>query len=62
MDPVIQKETINMMTTLSNESLLNLEGTKMFLRDFYQINGFEFDEIDYELDIDIDKLSNLKPE
>jgi len=62
MDPVIQKETIEMMTTLSNEELLNLNGTKMFLRDFYQINGFEFDEINYELDVDIDSISELKPE
>jgi enoyl-[acyl-carrier protein] reductase / trans-2-enoyl-CoA reductase (NAD+) len=62
MDPTIQKETIQMMTTLSNDELLQLNGTKMFLRDFYQINGFDFEEINYELDVDIDLLSELKPE
>jgi len=61
MDPVIQEETIKMMTSLSNDELLNLKGTKMFLRDFYQINGFEFDEIDYELEVDIDQLAILQP-
>ncbi|TNF08265.1 MAG: trans-2-enoyl-CoA reductase family protein [Bacillota bacterium] len=60
MDPEIQKETIHMMTTLSNEEILALDGTKMFLRDFYQINGFEFDEIDYEKDVDIQTLSELR--
>jgi len=62
MDPSIQEETIHMMTTLNNDELLQLNGTKMFLKDFYQINGFEFDEIDYNQDIDIEKLSKLKPE
>jgi enoyl-[acyl-carrier protein] reductase/trans-2-enoyl-CoA reductase (NAD+) len=62
MDPIIQTETIKMMTTLSNDELLTLNGTKMFLRDFYQINGFEFDEIDYTKDVDIDTLSKLQPE
>jgi enoyl-[acyl-carrier protein] reductase/trans-2-enoyl-CoA reductase (NAD+) len=61
MDPKIQKETIHMMTTLSNEDILKLNGTKMFLRDFYQINGFEFDEIDYNQDVDIQALSELRP-
>jgi enoyl-[acyl-carrier protein] reductase/trans-2-enoyl-CoA reductase (NAD+) len=62
MDPAIQKETIHMMTTLSNDEILELEGTKMFLRDFYQINGFEFDNIDYNEEVDIQSLSELKPE
>ena len=62
MAPHIQEETIHLMTSLSNEDVLELPGTKMFLRDFYQINGFHFDEINYENDVPLDELSNLRPE
>ncbi|MDO9629050.1 MAG: enoyl-[acyl-carrier-protein] reductase FabV [Acholeplasmataceae bacterium] len=62
MDEKIQYETVHMMHTISNEDLLNLKGTKMFLKDIYQINGFEFDNINYEEDVDIDALSELHPE
>ena len=61
MDEHIQEETIDMMMRLSNEELLQLNGTKIFLRDFYQINGFEFDSIDYTKEVDIDILSELQP-
>lgn len=61
MDEHIQKETIDMMMRLSNEELLQLNGTKIFLRDFYQINGFEFDSIDYTQEVDIESLSELQP-
>lgn len=61
MDEHIQKETIDMMMRLSNEELLQLNGTKIFLRDFYQINGFEFDSIDYTQEVNIESLSELQP-
>lgn len=61
MDPKIQEETIRLMTTSTNEELLSLEGTHMFLREFYQINGFEFEEINYEEDVPLDHLSQLIP-
>ncbi|MCF7926585.1 MAG: enoyl-[acyl-carrier-protein] reductase FabV [Candidatus Izimaplasma sp.] len=47
MDSLIQKETTNLMTNLSDSALLSLKGTKDFLTTFYQINGFRFDEINY---------------
>ena len=50
-----------MMTTLSNDELLKLHGTKIFLRDFYQINGFEFDSIDYSKDVDLKTLAKQLP-
>jgi enoyl-[acyl-carrier protein] reductase / trans-2-enoyl-CoA reductase (NAD+) len=61
MDEVIQKEAISMMHNLSDEEVLHLMGTKLFLRDFYQINGFDFDEINYEEEVDLESLSKLKP-
>ena len=61
MESHIQKETVEMMTTLSNDELLQLHGTKIFLRDFYQINGFEFDSIDYSKDVDLKTLAKQLP-
>ena len=61
MEEDVQKETVHMMETISNEDLLKLNGTKLFLRDIYQINGFEFENIDYEEEVDIDALSELEP-
>jgi enoyl-[acyl-carrier protein] reductase/trans-2-enoyl-CoA reductase (NAD+) len=61
MESHIQEETIGMMNRLTNDELLQLNGTKMFLRDFYQINGFEFDSIDYSKEVDIETLSKIQP-
>jgi enoyl-[acyl-carrier protein] reductase / trans-2-enoyl-CoA reductase (NAD+) len=61
MESHIQEETIGMMNRLTNDELLKLNGTKMFLRDFYQINGFEFDSIDYSKEVDIETLSKIQP-
>ena len=61
MDPEIQKETIFMMEHLSEEELFKLEGTKVFIREFNQIHGFGYDEIDYEKDTDLETLSELQP-
>ncbi|MDY0074475.1 MAG: enoyl-ACP reductase FabV [Acholeplasmataceae bacterium] len=58
----IQKETIHMMQTLSDQELFELKGTKMFIKEFHQIHGFEYDSIDYTKDIDLDQLATLLPE
>ena len=58
----IQKETIHMMETLSDEELFKLEGTKNFIKEFHQIHGFECDNINYEEDTDVEKLSEIVPE
>jgi enoyl-[acyl-carrier protein] reductase/trans-2-enoyl-CoA reductase (NAD+) len=59
MEPKIQEETIRMMTTLSDFEIQKLKGTQVFLRDFYQMNGFLFDSIDYQEEVDLDQLSLL---
>lgn len=62
MDPDIQKEAISLMTTVSDDDLLKLKGTKQFLKDCYQMNGFEFDNVDYDVDIDLDELATFELE
>ena len=63
MDETIQAETDQLMNSLSDEDIMNLPGTKTFLQEFYQINGFEIDGIDYDLDVDIDQyIATYVPE
>lgn len=61
MDPKIQEETIQMMTSLSDQEIPKLNGAKTFLKDFYQMNGFLFDSIDYDEEVDLESLSLLQP-
>lgn len=56
MDNTIQEKTLALMHNLDFKTFFELEGTKVFLRDLYQLNGFGFDEIDYDEDIDITSL------
>lgn len=56
MDSNIQKQTINLMKSLTNEEILNLDGTKEFINEFYQINGFRIKGIDYTKDVELETL------
>ena len=62
MRPQIQDKTSEMMEGISEEALLELDGTKMFFNEFYEMNGFGFEEIDYDEPVDMEALSQLKPE
>ncbi len=62
MDFAIQNETSRLMKNITEEKLFGLEGTQMVLRDFYRMNGFAFEEIDYDKPVDMETLSKLKPE
>lgn len=59
MDEHIQKETIHFMTTLNDEALFSLGGTKEFIQEFYHIHGFRYDNIDYDKEVNLDDLSYL---
>jgi enoyl-[acyl-carrier protein] reductase/trans-2-enoyl-CoA reductase (NAD+) len=52
----IQEETQKLMNSLDDEAILKLNGTKEFLKEFYQINGFDMDGVDYEKDVNLEKL------
>ncbi len=58
----IQKETMNLMTTLSDAKLLQLNGTHDFYKTFYAIHGFGLPNVDYDQDIDLDAYAKMKPE
>jgi enoyl-[acyl-carrier protein] reductase/trans-2-enoyl-CoA reductase (NAD+) len=53
---LIQDEAIDLMYSLSLEEVLNLKGGKLFLKEYYQLNGFNVDGVDYNADIDLESL------
>jgi enoyl-[acyl-carrier protein] reductase / trans-2-enoyl-CoA reductase (NAD+) len=59
----IQDETQKLMNSLDDQAILDLNGTKEFLKEFYQINGFDMDDVDYEDDVNLDELiQTYKPD
>jgi enoyl-[acyl-carrier protein] reductase / trans-2-enoyl-CoA reductase (NAD+) len=56
MDPRVQKETNLLMSSFDDQDVLNLKGAKLFIKEFFNINGFNVDGINYDEDVDIEKL------
>jgi len=54
-----QSNTVQLMEDLSDDDFLKLHGTKIMLKDFYQMNGFDFDSIDYDQDVDMSYYETL---
>jgi enoyl-[acyl-carrier protein] reductase/trans-2-enoyl-CoA reductase (NAD+) len=44
------------MDTIKGEEIFNLNGTKAFIREFYNINGFNVPGVDEEQDVNIETL------
>jgi enoyl-[acyl-carrier protein] reductase/trans-2-enoyl-CoA reductase (NAD+) len=56
MDDKIQEETLDLMKGRSDQEILASAGAKEFLQSFYEINGFQVQGIDYNDDVDTEKL------
>lgn len=54
LDPAIQKEVFDRMNHLDETSIFEMSGTKRFLVDFYKMNGFGYDDIDYDADVPLE--------
>lgn len=52
----LQDQINELMQQDLGQTFLDLAGTKLFLKEFYQINGFDVEGIDPELDIDLESL------
>ncbi|MFA5471917.1 MAG: enoyl-ACP reductase FabV [Acholeplasmataceae bacterium] len=59
MDQKVQEETNRLMSSFDNQDVFLLKGTKMFINEFYNINGFKVEGINYDEEVDIDELINL---
>ena len=58
LDPKVQEEVKRFMDTITGDEIFNLKGTKAFIKEFYNINGFEVDGVDEDQDVDIESLLN----
>lgn len=61
MDEDIQTKTAAKMKNINEKDLFDMEGTKQFLKDFYQIHGFQHPNINYETSVDLESLEKLEP-
>lgn len=61
MSESVQEETIKLMETISDEALLNLKGTQIFLKEFYEIHGFDYEKRNQEIDVDFEALGEKQP-
>ena len=57
MDDKIQELALGVMHNIKDEDILEYAGTKKFLKEFYQINGFNIDGINYDEDVDLEELT-----
>jgi enoyl-[acyl-carrier protein] reductase/trans-2-enoyl-CoA reductase (NAD+) len=55
----IQSEIDALTKAHPGQAIFNLQGTKDFIKEFYQINGFKIDGVDYEKDLDLASFATL---
>lgn len=56
MDEQTQKETVKFLNKYQDDSIFDLDGTNLFIKECYQINGFEHPEVSYEAEVDLEQL------
>jgi enoyl-[acyl-carrier protein] reductase/trans-2-enoyl-CoA reductase (NAD+) len=59
MEPDVQAEVAALMKTVNNDNVREQTDIEGFVEDFLKINGFCFDTVDYEADVDLDELANM---
>ena len=55
----IQQETLKLMEVYDNEKLFSLNGTQMFISEFYQIHGFGIAGVNENEDVNLDTLNRI---
>lgn len=50
----VQEEVCNIWDRITTENITNLTNIKEFRKDFFRLFGFEYDDIDYEKDTNVD--------
>lgn len=59
MDAAVQAEVEQGMATISDDNLFDVSDFQGFLDEFLELNGFGFDNIDYDVPVDIEALEKL---
>ena len=61
MRPDVQSEVEALWDQITPENFKELSDYAGAREEFMQLNGFDFDNVDYDADIDLDELAKLKP-
>lgn len=56
----LQEKVKEILAKINNDNLHELSDVKGFVSDFMKINGFDFDSVDYEQDVDMEALSEIE--
>lgn len=59
-DEVLQEKGKEILNKINNGNLHELSDVKGFIDDFMKINGFNFDTVDYEEDVDMEALNEIE--
>lgn len=59
MIPEVQAKVEKIMDSITSKTLMSESDFKGFLQEFSQLNGFGFDKVNYDEDIDLDEISSL---
>jgi len=57
----VQKDVMDIYKNITTENFKELTDFARYKRDFMQLNGFEIDGVDYEADIDLEAMAELRP-
>ncbi len=61
LDPEVQKEVSALMEQITPENFREIGDYEGYKRDFMQLNGFDFDGVDYDAPINFEELTLLQP-
>lgn len=60
LDENVQREVEEILNSVNNENVREITDIEGFVEDFMKINGFNFDNVDYDKDVDLKKLAKLE--
>ncbi|PMH41422.1 trans-2-enoyl-CoA reductase [Vibrio sp. 10N.286.49.B3] len=61
LDPQVQKEVNELLLVMNKDNFKQLGDYAGFKQAFMQLNGFDFDDVDYSQEITLDELKKLTP-
>ncbi len=61
LEPQIQQEVSALMEQMTPENFRQVGDYEGYKRDFMQLNGFDFDDVDYDAPVNFEALTSLQP-
>lgn len=59
MDPAVQAKVEEVMATINDSNLMQNSDFAGFRQEFLELNGFDFDNVDYDQPVDLEELAKL---